>query len=105
MQNVRVAAVSMNSEMGKPETALEQITAWCERAAREKAHLVLFPELVVPGHCAPTTWDLGEAVPDGPSVTRLVALARQHGLFLTKIHYHAHGRNQPGIKILAHHIH
>lgn len=57
MQNVRVAAVSMNSEMGKPETALEQITAWCERAAREKAHLVLFPELVVPGHCAPTTWE------------------------------------------------
>jgi hypothetical protein len=32
------------------------------------------------------------------------AVHRQYGLFLTEIHYHAHGRDQPCIKILAHHI-
>ena len=83
MQSIRVAAVSMNSELGKPERALAAIAGWCERAAAEGAELVLFPELVVPGHCAPNTWELAEPVPDGPNVQRLVALARQHGLFLS----------------------
>ncbi len=73
----------MNSELGKPDRALAAIAGWCERAAAEGAELVLFPELVVPGHCAPNTWDLAEPVPDGPSVRRLVALAHQHGLFLS----------------------
>lgn len=50
MQSVRVAAVSMNSELGKPDRALAAIAGWCERAAAEGAELVLFPELVVPGH-------------------------------------------------------
>jgi len=83
MQTVRAAAVSMNSELGKPDLALAAIAGWCERAGAEGAELVLFPELVVPGHCAPNTWDLAEPVPDGPSVQRLAALARKHDLFLS----------------------
>ena len=83
MQTVRVAAVSMNSELGKPEPALEAIAGWCERAAAEKAELVLFPELVVHGHCTPNTWGLAEPVPDGPSVQRLVQLAKHYRLFLS----------------------
>jgi predicted amidohydrolase len=61
---------------------LNGIAGWCERAAAEKADLVLFPELVVHGHCTPNTWELAEPVPDGPSVQRLVELARRHRLFL-----------------------
>jgi len=83
MQTIRVAAVSMNSELGKPDRALAAIAGWCERAAAEEAELVLFPELVVPGHCAPNTWDLAESVPEGPSIQRLIGLARQHRLFLS----------------------
>jgi len=83
MQTMRVAAVSMNSELGKPDLALAAIAGWCERATAEGAELVLFPELVVPGHCAPNTWDLAEPVPDGPCVQRLAALARKHDLFLS----------------------
>lgn len=83
MQTIRVAAVSMNSELGKSAEALAAIGRWCERAATEKAELVLFPELVVHGHCTPNTWELAEPVPGGPSVERLVQLARQHRLFLS----------------------
>jgi predicted amidohydrolase len=50
--------------------------------AAEKAELVLFPELVVQGHCTPNTWELAEAVPDGPSVARLVQIAKRHRLVL-----------------------
>jgi N-carbamoylputrescine amidase len=82
MKSVRVAAVSMNGFLGEPERVLAAIAGWCERAAAEKAELVLFPELVVHGHCTPNTWDLAEPVPDGPSVRRLVQLARQYRLTL-----------------------
>jgi predicted amidohydrolase len=82
MQTTRVAAVSMNGFLGEPERVLNGIAGWCERAAAEKADLVLFPELVVHGHCTPSTWELAESVPDGPSVRRLAQLARHYRLFL-----------------------
>jgi N-carbamoylputrescine amidase len=82
MQTTRVAAVSMNGFLGEPERVLNSIAGWCERAAAQKADLVLFPELVVHGHCTPNTWELAEPVPDGPSVRRLAQLARHYRLFL-----------------------
>jgi predicted amidohydrolase len=83
MQSIRVAAVSMNSELGKPGQALCAIAGWCARAKADGAELVLFPELVVPGHCTPNTWEIAEAIPDGQSAQTLVSLAKQHGLFLS----------------------
>ena len=68
METIRVAAVSMNSELGKPELNLKRIAEFCDRAAGQQAELVLFPELVVHGHCTPNTWELAEAIPSGPSV-------------------------------------
>jgi len=83
MHATRVAAVSMNGLLGESERVLAAIDRWCERAAAAKADLVLFPELVVHGHCTPNTWELAEPVPDGPSVRRLSAMARRHGLVLS----------------------
>jgi len=82
MQTTRVAAVSMNGFLGQPERVLAGIAGWCERAVAEKADLVLFPELVVHGHCTPNTWELAEPVPDGPSVRHLIQLARHFRLVL-----------------------
>jgi predicted amidohydrolase len=76
MQSTRVAAVSMNGLLGQPERVLAAIDGWCEKAAAEGVHLVLFPELVVHGHCTPNTWDLAEPVPEGPSTRALVEVAR-----------------------------
>jgi predicted amidohydrolase len=82
MQTTRVAAVSMNGYLGQPGRVLEAIAGWCEKAAGAGAQLVLFPELVVQGHCTPNTWELAELIPDGPSVRRLIEIARRSRLFL-----------------------
>jgi len=82
MRTTRVAAVSMNGFLGEPERVLTAIDDWCEKAVVAGAELVLFPELVVHGHCTPNTWDLAESVPDGPSVRRLEEIARHNRLIL-----------------------
>ena len=83
MQSIRVAAVTMNGWLGQPERILGDIAAWCGRAVAERAELVLFPELVIHGHCTPNTAEVAEPVPDGPSVKRLIAIARQHDVVLS----------------------
>lgn len=83
MQRTRVAAVSMNGLLGEPDRVLRAIDGWCEAAAKAGADLVLFPELVVHGHCTPNTWELAEAVPDGRSVQRLIDIARRHRVTLS----------------------
>ena len=82
MQSTRVAAVSINGYLGEPERVLRAIDDWCARAAAEKADLVLFPELVIHGHCTPNTWALAEPVP-GPSVARLEQIAKRHRLVVS----------------------
>jgi predicted amidohydrolase len=81
MQTLRAAAVSMNGFLGEPNRVLEAIDTWCGQAASQQIQLVLFPELVVHGHCTPNTWELAEPVP-GPSVRRLEEIARRHHLVL-----------------------
>jgi predicted amidohydrolase len=80
MQTTRVAAVSMNGLLGAPDQVLRALDGWCARAAAAQAELVLFPELVIHGHCTPNTWTLAEPVPDGPSTARLVEMAKCHRL-------------------------
>src|SRR5262245_36493172 len=82
MQSIRAAAVSMNGYLGETDRVLKNMAGWCEQAAAAKAELVLFPELIVQGHCTPNTWDLAEPVPDGPIVKRLVQLAKHYRLVL-----------------------
>jgi N-carbamoylputrescine amidase len=82
MKTTRVAAVSTNGYLGESERVLDAIDGWCKRAVEAKAELVLFPELVIHGHCTPNTWELAERVPDGPSVARLVEMAKRHQLTL-----------------------
>lgn len=80
---IRVAAVSINSPIDRQKETLQAIGDWTERAAAERAELVVFPELVVHGHRTPNTWELAEPVPEGPAVRRLVELARRFKLFLS----------------------
>jgi predicted amidohydrolase len=78
MQKTQVAAVSMNGFLGEPDRVLSGIDAWCERAKAAGADVVVFPELVIHGHCTPNTWELAEPVPDGKSVRRLEEIANRH---------------------------
>ena len=83
MQTLRIAAVSMNGLLGETEKVLGEMDGWCRQATQQGAEFVLFPELVVHGHCTPDTYQLAEAVPDGHSVGRLIELAEKHRLFLS----------------------
>lgn len=82
MQKIRIAAISMNGLLGQAEDNLNRIEQWSEKAKKEGAELVLFPELVVHGHCDPNTWYNAEAVPHGPSTRRLGQLAARLKLVL-----------------------
>ena len=82
MRTMRVAAVSMNGFLGEAERVLKAIDGWCGQAAAAQAELVLFPELIVHGHCTPSTWEIAEAIPNGPSTERLVQIAKRHRIVL-----------------------
>jgi predicted amidohydrolase len=69
--------------LGEPDRILEEIAGWTARAKATGAELALFPELVVHGHCTPNTWELAEAIPDGPSTRRLCELAAQFQMVLS----------------------
>ncbi|MBP87626.1 MAG: hypothetical protein CMJ64_13035 [Planctomycetaceae bacterium] len=83
MQTIRIAAASMNSELGKYQQTMETIASYTAEAAKQNVDLVVFPELVVHGHCTPNTFELAEPVPNGPSTAPLCELAKEHGLFLS----------------------
>lgn len=83
MQTIRVAAVSMNAAFDRLSHILEDVESWCRRCADAGAELVLFPELLIHGHCTPNTWDLAESVPDGPNTKRLIELAKKYRLVLS----------------------
>jgi predicted amidohydrolase len=83
MQNLRVAAVSIDGRLGEPETVLNDVAHWTEQAVERGAELVLFPEVLIHGHCTPNTWDLAEPVPDGPSTRRLCEIAARYRVVLS----------------------
>lgn len=83
MQSLRVAAVSLNGRLGEPEALLGEVANWGRLAVEGGADLVLFPELLIHGHCTPNTWELAEVVPDGPSTRKLTEIARKLGVFLS----------------------
>ena len=73
----------MNGFLGEPARVLAAMDGWCARAVEAGAHLVLFPELVVHGHCTPNTAEVAEPVPGGPSSQALGDMARRHGLVIS----------------------
>ena len=83
MITTRVAAVSMNGFLGEPERILQGIDLWCDLARGQGAELVLFPELVIHGHCTPNTWELAESIPDGPSIIKLEQIAKRLRLVIS----------------------
>ena len=83
MQSMRVAAISMDGRLGEPQAILEEVDVWTRKAVEKGAELVLFPELLVHGHCTPNTWDIAESVPNGPSTTKLCELAKKYNVVLS----------------------
>lgn len=83
MQSFRIAAVSLNGRLGDSQAMLAEIEHWTARAVDAGAQLVLFPELLVHGHCTPATWEIAESVPQGRTTERLCVLADRHQIVLS----------------------
>jgi len=73
----------MNSPFGDYDWVLGQMDIHCQKAADAGARLVLFPELLIHSHCNPKTWELAEAIPDGPTTERCIQIAKRYGLVLS----------------------
>ena len=83
MQDLRVAAISINSPLGDIAGVLASVEDWTRQAVEQGAELLLFPELQIVGHCTPNTWELSEAVPGGPSTQRIIEIAKQYQCHLS----------------------
>ena len=82
MKDFRVAAVQMNSLLGRNAENLRLHVPYFEQAAEAGAQLVVFPEQSVSGHWAePGFIQAAEPVPDGPSTRRLIELCREHDIY------------------------
>ena len=80
MQDIRVAAISINSPLDSGHGMLETVEQWTQKAVEEGAEFCVFPELQIFGHCNPATWDLAEAVPGGEATQGCIEIARRHNV-------------------------
>ena len=82
MQDIRIAAVSFNSIVNRPDDNLARMDPWVRQAKQQGAQLICFPELAVTGYSTrPEIKDSAEPVP-GPISRRLQEMARAHQLVI-----------------------
>ena len=76
MNDIRIAAVIFNSVVGTVQQNLDRMLPWIEKAKKEGAHLVCFPELNVTGYSTdPVIKEYAESIP-GASSRQLEQMAR-----------------------------
>ncbi|MDP7302816.1 MAG: nitrilase-related carbon-nitrogen hydrolase, partial [Pirellulaceae bacterium] len=84
MRDIRVATVQFENRDNDKLFNLGRIDALTGQAVAQRAEIVSFHEGCIPGYTwiQPLTKDqlleISEFVPDGPSVERLIEIARQH---------------------------
>ena len=80
MDDVRIAAAQMRCLAAKPETNLQRSWEFILEAKKQKAEIILFPELSITGYLLdPEIRRLAEYVP-GPSSSILSEMAQETGL-------------------------
>ena len=82
MKDIRIAAVIFNSAVGQVRHNLARMLPWIEKAKKEGADLICFPELNVTGYSTtPEVKDCAESIP-GPASERLVQMAHEHQIVI-----------------------
>ena len=78
MKDIRIAAVIFNSAVGQVRHNLARMLPWIEKAKKEGADLICFPELNVSGYSTkPGVKDCAESIP-GPVSACLVQMANDN---------------------------
>jgi len=86
MDDLRISTVQFENRSGDKDFNLSVIEKLVRRASREGSRLVAFHECSVCGYSfarklnSQQFIDLAERVPDGPSVSRLIKIARKHNI-------------------------
>lgn len=82
MENLKIATAQFENASGDKEKNLDIIETLTERAAIMGADVVAFHECSITGYShirhlsREELWDLAEPIPDGPSVQKLIAIAK-----------------------------
>ena len=82
MKDIRIAAVVMNSPVGRTPQNLEHVAQWAAAAKKEGAVLVCFPEMNISGYTVkPEIQNSAEYVP-GPTSKALLELATHEDIVI-----------------------
>jgi len=83
LQDTTIAVISVKSRPGEPEVNFENHVEWAEKARKEGAELLLFPEMGITGYWTNTNlWKAAEPIP-GKSTRQLKTLAERLGVFIS----------------------
>ncbi len=82
MRNLKIAAVSMNSETGEIERNLGRTEAFVSKASDLGAHLVCFPELSITGYVLSDPTKVYSRVLPNQILERVAGMAREKGLII-----------------------
>jgi len=78
MKALIAASISTRNLIGEPDTAIQDMDKWLDRAAKQGAELALFPELNLSGYIpAAMANEIAETVP-GPSTDKVIQLAERY---------------------------
>lgn len=86
MRDIRVATVQFQHAPGDKAYNLGRVRHYLAEAARQKAEMIVFPEMCLTGYWHVRKLSrleieaLAETVPDGPSTRELLRLSREHGM-------------------------
>ena len=82
MEDVRVAAVVMQSAVGKKEENLDRTESFVRRAADQGVQIICFPEMNISGYgLRQNMATIAESIP-GPSTEAVLKMARESGLLI-----------------------
>ena len=80
MEDLKIAAVCMRSEPGKVDQNLERMAFYIEDASKEKADIICFPELAIPGYLLNDPQDIYDDTRSQDIIRHVTQMARAREL-------------------------
>lgn len=79
MEDMKIAAVQMNSAVGKIEDNMSSIRKWIKSASEQNVDLICFPEMCITGYAMPQSIGSSETM-EGDSVKRILEMSEEFSM-------------------------
>ena len=79
MENMKVAAVQMNSLVGAVAQNLQSLAGWVAKAAAEEVDLICFPEMSISGYAMPQSTASSESLVD-EAVAQVLEMSAEYAV-------------------------